>query len=270
MANGSLSKVTMMIDRKCDRVWNWVWIALFGVAAFAMAAGGYWLYRHETQYIRSEKQRELKAIAELKANQIVAWRKERLADARVHSRAFLHSAVGRWLKASGDTSLRAEVEANMTLIRTSYGYGDVIVADRDGNILFSLNRRLTVLDTNSMQLIAQTVLGQDLVFGDFFRCPLCKQVHLDVAAPILDGDNRVLTVLILRTNPEDFLYPLVQLWPTPSRSAETLLIRRDGEDVLFLNELRHRSDPALTLRIPLSECPITRTCTARSTGGGKR
>ncbi|MHB0956302.1 MAG: PAS domain S-box protein [Pirellulaceae bacterium] len=256
MANGSLSKVTMMIDRKCSRVWNWVWIGLFGGAAFAMAAGGYWFYRHETQYIRSEKQSELKAIAELKANQIVAWRKERLADARVHSSAFLHSAVGRWLKASGDTSLRAEVEANMTLIRTSYGYEDVIVADRDGKVFFSLSRCLAVLDTKSTQLIAQTVLGQDLVFGDFFRCPFCKKVHLDVAAPILDADNRVLAVLILRTNPEDFLYPLVQWWPTPSRSAETLLVRRDGEDVLFLNELRHRSDPALTLRIPLSESAI--------------
>ena len=56
--------------------------------------------------------------------------------------------------------------------------------------------------------------------------------------------------------PEQFLYPFVQSWPTPSRSAETLLVRRDGDDVLFLNKLRHRPDPALTLRIPLSRSDV--------------
>ena len=61
-------------------------------------------------------------------------------------------------------------------------------------------------------------------------------------------------------DPEDFLYPLVQSWPTPSQSAETLLMRKDGDDVLFLNTLRHRPDPALTLRIPLSRS----RCSGRS------
>ena len=39
-------------------------------------------------------------------------------------------------------------------------------------------------------------------------------------------------------------------WPTPSRTAETLLVRREGNDVLFLNELRHRRGTALKLRLP--------------------
>ena len=73
-----------------------------------------------------------------------------------------------------------------------------------------------------------------------------------MAAPIFDPHNRPVAVLILRSDAEEFLYPFVQSWPTPSRSGETLLIRRDGDDVLFLNQLRHRPDPALSLRIPLS------------------
>src|SRR3546814_2273163 len=44
---------------------------------------------------------------------------------------------------------------------------------------------------------------------------------------------------------------MVQTWPTTSASAETLLVRRDGDSVLFLNELRHRSGTALRLRLPL-------------------
>ena len=128
----------------------------------------------------------------------------------------------------------------------------MIVAAPDGRILLSLNSRLTVLDASAKQLVAQAISSRDAVFGDLFRCPTCNEVHLDVAAPILDPDNRPVAVLILRTDAEQFLYPFVQSWPTPSRSAETLLVRRDGDDVLFLNKLRHRPDPALTLRIPLS------------------
>src|SRR3546814_10186464 len=58
-------------------------------------------------------------------------------------------------------------------------------------------------------------------------------------------------LLLLRLNPVQYLYPMVQTWPTTSASAETLLVRRDGDSVLFLNELRHRSGTALRLRLPL-------------------
>ena len=220
-----------MNEKTRKHVWKWSLMCLFGVAVLTLPAGGYWLYRHQTQAIRSEKQNELKVIAELKAGQIARWRSERVSDSRVHSRrAFLRSAVGRWLQASGDASLRTEVEESMESIRTSYGYENVIVAGRDGRILFSLNPRLTVLEASAKQLVAQAITSRDPVFGDFFRCPTCNQVHLDVAAPILDPDKRPAAVLILRTDAEQFLYPFVQSWPTPSRSAETLLVRRDGDD----------------------------------------
>ena len=246
-----------MNERTRNRVWKWSLTSLFGVVAVALPVSGYWLYRHQTQTIQSEKQSELKTIAELKAGQIVAWRGERIGDARVHSRrAFLRSAVGRWLTASGDASLSTEVAENMEFIRKTYGYENVIVAGRDGRILFSLSPHLTVLEASAKQLVSQAISSRDAVIGDLFRCPICNQVHLDVAAPILDPDKRPVAVLILRTDAERFLYPFVQSWPTPSRTAETLLVRRDGDDTLFLNKLRHRPDPALTLRIPLSQSDI--------------
>ena len=237
--------------RKCS--WKVGMIGLFGLAALALPASGYWLYRHQTKAIHIEKQNELRTIAELKIDEIVGWRRERLADAYVHSRrAFIRLAVGRWLRGLGDAPLRTEVRENMESLRTAYGYENVIVAGRDGRILFSLNPRLTVLDANANQLVSQAISSRDPVFGDLFRCPTCKKIYLAVAAAILDPEKRPTAVLILRTDAEQFLYPFVQSWPTPSRSAETLLVRRDGDDVLFLNKLRHRPDPALTLRIPLS------------------
>lgn len=79
--------------------------------------------------------------------------------------------------------------------------------------------------------------------------------HISVVAPLFPGtghDQKPLAAVILVSDAAQFLYPLIQSWPTPSKTAETLLIRLDGDNVLFLNELRHRKDMALKLRIPLS------------------
>jgi PAS domain S-box-containing protein len=60
-------------------------------------------------------------------------------------------------------------------------------------------------------------------------------------------------VLLLRNDPYQFLYPLIQSWPIPNQTAEALLIRQEGKEVVFLNELRHRKNTALSFRIPISE-----------------
>jgi PAS domain S-box-containing protein len=58
---------------------------------------------------------------------------------------------------------------------------------------------------------------------------------------------------VLRIDPQKYLYPFIISWPTLSRTAETLLVRREGNDALFLNELRFQKNAALNLRIPLKD-----------------
>ena len=227
-------------------------LGLFAVTALALVAGGYWLYRREVQAIRDNKYIELKAIAELKVNQIVAWRDERLSDARLNSSGILRTLVLQWLKAPGDDSMKANILARLKMFLDEEGYRNTILASPDGRLLLSLDTRLTQLEVEAKELVAQAISSCGAVFGDFFLCSVCDRVHLDVAAPILDEEQRPVAALLLRFDPENFLYPLVQSWPTPSKSAETLLIRKDGDNVLFLNTLRHRPDPVLTLRIPMS------------------
>ena len=73
--------------------------------------------------------------------------------------------------------------------------------------------------------------------------------------PILDEANvgLPLGVLVFRIDPATYLYPFIKRWPIPSLTAETLLVRREGNEVVFLNELRFREDAALNLRAPLEQ-----------------
>jgi PAS domain S-box-containing protein len=72
----------------------------------------------------------------------------------------------------------------------------------------------------------------------------------------IKGKPKYVGAVILQSDANQFLYPLIRSWPVPSRTAETLLVRRDGDTVLFLNDLRHRKDVALRMRIPLSQTNV--------------
>ena len=106
-----------MNDTTRNRAWKWSVMTLFGLAALMLPAGGYCLYRHATQTIRSEKQSELSAFAELKTGQIVEWRKHRLADARANSTGLIRTYVDQWIKGSVEASLEAGILARLRTLR---------------------------------------------------------------------------------------------------------------------------------------------------------
>jgi PAS domain S-box-containing protein len=55
----------------------------------------------------------------------------------------------------------------------------------------------------------------------------------------------------LRIDPETYLYPFIQEWPTPNETSETLIVRREGTDAVVLNHVKFSPASPLTLRIPL-------------------
>ena len=56
-------------------------------------------------------------------------------------------------------------------------------------------------------------------------------------------------VLVFEVDPEIFLQPLIQAWPSSSGSAQTLLIERDGDSALYLSRLLFRDDTPMSLRL---------------------
>ena len=75
---------------------------------------------------------------------------------------------------------------------------------------------------------------------------------MDYIAPVIDKNNSVTAILILRINPDTYLYPLIKEWPVPGKTSETLIVRKENENVLYLNELNNRSRTALNLEIPFT------------------
>ena len=136
----------------------------------------------------------------------------------------------------------------------AYGYDRVFFMDAKGNErLFSPNIPEPV-DPHLIKNGADALNKGRVTFVDFHRNPTQTAVYLSLLAPVYEKNdiNRPLGLVVFRIDPEKELYPYLKQWPTPSKTAETLLIRQDGDSVLFLNELRFHQGSTLTLRIPLT------------------
>ena len=232
---------------------NKLLILLFGVIAIGLIVGGFWFYDYQTQTIRASKFGDLQFIAELKTNQIVQWRKERLADILLFAQdPAVRSAVQPLLAIPAPANLSTSFLEKMRLSVGIEKYNALTLTRPDGTVLLATTSGYTSLEYETLDLVKKTVSDRDALMGDFFHSPIANKIYLDVAAPIMGDAGQVVAVIIMRTDPEDYLYPLIQSWPTLSRTGETLLVRSYGENALFLNRLRHRADPPLTLLVPLS------------------
>ncbi|MEW6753884.1 MAG: PAS domain-containing protein [Candidatus Latescibacterota bacterium] len=229
---------------------------LLSLFALGLAAGGYGYYRRDQHAIAARKHQELHAIAQLKVGQVLAWRQERLEDARKTSSSPLFArGVAAWLADRRLAGLQSDLQGRLVLEQQHSVYADALLLDCDGHILLSAREEPDPVGPATVQAVDSAFAAGAAVLGDFYRCPHGR-VHLDAVAPVVDALGRSLAAVVLRSNAEDFLYPLIGSWPTPSRSAETLLVRRDGADVFYLNDLRQQPGAALSLRIPLTRTDL--------------
>ena len=236
-----------------------------GVAAFAivgvlvLAGTGIWFYNSQQQSLRQDTEANLETIAQLKLDQIVQWRNERLADASVlMDSPLLTEAVAKWLETS-DPTLAEELLACFRASSKHQHYQDVVLMDTDGQVRLSLNGNRNPLPGNTSQTLAAALRDQQPVLSELHVGPGDLPPHLDVVAPLMvksNGTVHVFAAVVLQCDAHEFLFPLIQSWPTRSASAETLLVRRDGDAVLYLNDLRHQGDTALKLRIPLTQTNV--------------
>ncbi|MBS4096936.1 MAG: GHKL domain-containing protein [Sulfuricella sp.] len=231
----------------------WRLVAVFLLLTIGIGGAGYFYFVKQRDNIRQEKLNELTAIANLKSRQIAAWRAERLAEAEsILTTSFIVSHAQRWLDSGGrDETERRALLAWMNAPRHARHYSCIFLFDQDGQLRLSSHPERAAPCTATQPAVHQAIRSARVQSLDFHTTSASEGIHLSLFVPLLAND-RVIGVLGFVIDPRTFLYPLVQTWPTPSPSAETELIRREGADALFLNELRHRKGSALLLSQPLT------------------
>ena len=216
-------------------------------------SAGY-VYQHITdKNIRSEKYDDLKIITQFKVNQIVEWNAERYSEAQFFSTdPTLIRYTYDLLKGKDVLRTKSSLQKSLSLIKENHGYENIFIMSANRKLLFSLDPQYQVVEPSIYNFIDSIIISNSIFLTDFYYCQEERTIHLDLIAPIFDHSKKIIATLVFRIDPYKYLYPLIKPWPVPSRTSETLLIRKEGDSVLFLNELRHKKNTAFRLRIPLT------------------
>ncbi len=252
----------------------WGPLVVFLVLALGIGFAGYAYHKHEEEALVAETQKALASIAELKIRQIAEWRDEQIRDAVVAAKDHtMVAAMITLLRDPADTSARQQIVLALDTLKRVYRYQQVMVLDLKGQPRVAASGDAAVTGKNMTHEVQEVVQTRAPLLSDLhMEAVAAPKVHLDLLAPLHaeDGAQQIIGFLLIRINPEQFLFPLIQSWPVPSESAESLLVRREGDRVLFLNALRNRDDPAMSLSFPLAEPALPAARVARGESGALR
>jgi PAS domain S-box-containing protein len=232
---------------------KWHVILLVILLSITLGISAYYINNNGEQSIRQNKNDELRSISELKIKQILLWKKERLGDANVISKIpFIRSSIEQLNIQTNSYKLQKDFRDFFESIATRFDYENILFASINGNLLLSLDSSVAKIDSFTSAHIYEAVKKNNTIFTELYNNEIEHNININIITPIHSKDGKVIAVIVFQINPDDYLYPLIQSWPTASKTAETLMIRKDNDSVLFVNELRFLKNAALNLRIPLN------------------
>jgi diguanylate cyclase (GGDEF)-like protein/PAS domain S-box-containing protein len=185
---------------------------------------------------------DLQTIVDLKAVQIELWLTERHSDAEAiaSSQALVERVANMHNKTDGH--LHQLIRNRLEAVQKAYSYESVLLLDTEGRPLLTLGKPPN-LSVVTKALLPAALRTKEIQSSDLFLDEN-GEAQLDIVVPLVSEtiSEQAVAVVVLRANLERFLLPLVEKWPGHSLSAETLLVRQQGETVAYLNKWRHQED----------------------------
>ncbi len=216
-------------------------IALVTIGAAAMAVAVAWYYTVERAQTVANVAQELAAITDAQIKQIATWRRERTGDGRVLMSNPVTNAALRVLDGKPTATDRADLEDIATRLSRAFLYSSASLMDLDG--------KAHLLGPSSMEagavrkLIQEAVAKGDVAMSDLAPEPDVAHPMMHLAIPV-----RGRGALILDIDPHRFLYPYLEAWPGNSATAETFLVRREGNELVYLSRRRNLPNAPLFAR----------------------
>jgi len=193
-----------------------------------------------------EKQVHFESVSQPIVNRLSDWYLDELQDAGVIARHFfLDDLILRFMK-SGRAEDRDRVLRFMHSIQEEHDYDEVMLFFPDGSNFFS-TAEVVRYDDQSIRPVVEEVFrcGKSLT-TDLYYDQEQQKVLIDFIAPVPDEEGNLVAAIALQMDPRDYLFPLLQSWPSPGASSEMYLFRDEGDSLRVLTPLRFWNQSALT------------------------
>ena len=204
------------------------------------------VFEREEAAFRERQYRQQAAILKLMTGQVerwVAWHRM-VAEALRHDQDLVAAVAAA--SRQGNAATQNRMLSHLAGFLSGGLWQDAAVHAADGRLLLPAGTSAAP-DAGLLDTIRRAARGSEVVFHDMHAAadsPSGYRIHLLV--PMAGA------VLVLGVDPAATLFPMVAGWPVPSETSETLLVRQEGEEVVFMTPLRHSDAPPLSLRKLLS------------------
>ncbi len=213
------------------------------ILALAGAAIAYSLIHQKEKVVT-----RLEDIAELKAGQVADWLYDRMGDAHFVQSSRHYPALYRAWQAGHDAGAGRTLQSRLLDFCRFQGCDGASVFSPEGGQVWGSEKAPRAL-APALQAAVRTASATHAVVRLGPYVGTRGHLRLDFVVPLtaLPGPA---PIVVLHVDPASRVFARLQAWPMPSASGETVLFRREGGQILMLNDLRFHPDAAARLRIP--------------------
>jgi PAS domain S-box-containing protein len=227
-------------------------LVLFAVLATAISAVAYRYHSAQKAAIAHEVHNQLLAIGDMKVKHLTNWRAQKIGEARIilNSR-FTLNGVEHFVAGRASAVERAMVVNWLDALCRELHYAGATLVDAHGTVV--LTRGRVFGGASHLSGVAERLTSaRDVTLTDLHLEPDTPP-HFGLNVPLrVSPDAPLFGALLIGIDPQDYVFPLLRGWPTLSGTGESLIVRRDGNDIVFLSPLRKLPQPGPPIRIPVT------------------
>ena len=211
-------------------------------------AFSFYFYVNEKKNENLKNRGYLQTLAKIKSNEVTQWYSERFSDAlSIYSNEFLKQELINYSEHPSKTdSLKA-----VSSVRQTYknpDYKNIFIINKKYRIIINLNPASDKdYDADS---VASAIRKNRIVFSNFYRNHSDSNVDIDIYIPV-KSNNDLVSVIILKVDPNRFIFPLIQNWYVPNSSAESFIVFKQKDSVVFINRLKFSNVSPLSFKLPV-------------------
>jgi len=231
-------------------------VSLVGLIISVLAIVG-WYYHNQKSHLATEQLKQLSIISATKAHAITAWRKGHLANARIlNENSIFSNSLAKLVHSPPSRETDKMLKGWLDSLQKNCGYYYSSLLDVHQHVIAGVNAGEGEVGPQTRKLARQSLKTGSIIFSDFHVGPHFRVIHLDLIIPFYAnrGKRKIpVGTLVLRIDPSSRLYPLLTSWPTPSKTAESVLLQKEADHFVSLLATRqHQAEHQLT-GMPVSD-----------------
>ncbi len=192
----------------------------------AVIVSSIYLREYRDMFLRNVNE-QLKSITELKNDELLSWRSERMGDASVylHNTTFVN-IIQSYIRNPNNPELKESIILSLELERVSHFYDHITLLDSAFAPMLSAPNSKNDISPEVIKHAKIAIDRNEVVFVDFFQ-NLTNDLELAVITPFYWDVNpkSPAAVMYMSVNPVMQLLPYFEQWPSPFESAKLNLLK---------------------------------------------